>query len=71
MYEMIFPEKFQYGTWVHNCISSFPAHRLRTALIMESILFFIGHRDAWSKLGDMAQEEAMDLYVEELKKVCH
>jgi Acyl-CoA-binding protein len=26
--------------------------------------------EAWNKLGNMSQEEAMNNYVEELKKVC-
>lgn len=33
-----------------------------------SVVFCV-HRDAWSALGEMSQEEAMTAYVEEMKLV--
>lgn len=38
-------------------------------LILFSPYCVSGNRDAWHKLGDMPKEEAMQSYVEELKKV--
>ena len=35
----------------------------------EKSLFYLKCREAWSKLGDISKEEAMESYVNELKEV--